>query len=197
MDLFEPLRSFVSSLTEIPLTESIYLANCVRRQSYKKGEFLFQTGQKSDLIGFVAIGLVYTYYCSDTGSLYVKNFAWEGKLISPYTSILLGRPCDFTAVALEDTTLLTITGETLKQLQDRNACWERLSRKCSEALLIQREKREYEALNYRTLERYQAFQEEFAPILRRIPQHLIAAYLGINPVSLSRILNSKSAVAEL
>lgn len=188
MDALKFLQNFFQKITDVPLLEWAYFASQVRIQKFEKGEQLFVAGQSSDLIGFVFKGLAYTYYLSSEGNLYVKNFAWEGKLISPYVPIISGKVANFTAEALENTIILSITGSTLKTLQARHPCWERISRQCTEALLVQREKREYESLVLDNYQRYTAFKSEFAPIVDRIPQHIIAGYLGINPVSLSRVL---------
>lgn len=187
----DSLKFFFNKLTDVPVTEWAYLASQLKIRRYYKGECLFETGEKSELIGYVVKGLVYTYYLTENGNLYVKNFSWEGKLISPYVSIISDKPSAFTAEALEETLVISITGTTLKKLYARHLCWERIGRKCAEALLDQREKREYEALTLDNIERYRSFRQEFKAILDRIPQHIVAGYLGINPVSLSRLLQKK------
>ncbi len=192
MDDRNVLLKFFQNLSDVPISEWAYFLTQIRLQKYKKAETLFKVDEHSDLIGFVVRGLVYTYYLSSSGSLFVKYFAWEGKLISPYVSIIAGKKSSFTAEALSDTTIIYITGETLAKLLKRNVCWERIARKCAESLLMQREKREYESLTMDNLARYESFRNEFQPILDRIPQHIIAGYLGISPISLSRIINKKN-----
>lgn len=169
-----------------------FIAN-LRLVHLKKGEHLFREGEVSNVIGFVTRGLIYTYYNNDDGKIRVKNFAWEGRLISPYAAILEKKPANFSAEAIEPTLVLVLDGRRLEEWQERHVCWERLTRKCAEKIVIERERREFETLAMSYDQRIDSFFEQFAPIIDRIPQYLIAGYLGITPVALSRIRAKKKS----
>lgn len=189
-NFFEKLKKFSSQVAEIPPLEwARFLARLQIRHT-RKGELLFKEGERSNLIGFVAKGLIYTIYQNSDGKERVKNFAWEGRLISPWVSILDGKPASFSAISLEPSYIVAMDGKIFKEeFQNRHICWERFSRACTERVLFEREKREREFLMCSTFERYQEFLIQYRDITERIPQHLIASYLGITPVALSRLLS--------
>ncbi len=164
-------------------------ATKVHTRNLKKGDFLFRQGEISDVIGYVKRGLIYTYYVDQEGKQYVKNFAWEGRLISPYAAIISKSVCQFSGQALEDTTAICLPYKELETLYDKSPAWERIGRKNAEKLLIERELREYQNLCFDTKTKYDAFVDYFHPIKERVPQYIIASYLGVTPVALSRVLN--------
>ena len=92
--------------------------------------------------------------------------------------------------ALTDCSLLVFTYETLQSLYKQSRQWERFGRLIAEYLAIGLEERMTGLLMLSPVERYhQLLQSNKHKILERIPQHYIASYLGITPVSLSRIRN--------
>lgn len=190
MEAIEKLKNFISSVQSVPILEWPYFISQLKIVSLKKGDFLFKENEKSYVVGFVAKGLIHTFYITSEGKQKTKNFAWEGRLISPWVSILEDTAPTFSAQALESTIIVTIDARTLKKLEKKNYCWESLSRKCTEKILKERERREYEFLALSFKERLQAFNHFYEDIIGRIPEYLIASYLGLTPEGLSRIKNS-------
>lgn len=184
--LIDKFKAFIGGITEIPATEWPQLLVSLRVELLEPKQFLFRQGDQYRKISFVAKGLIHSFYTSDAGDLKTKNFSWEGRLIGPWTSMLMNSPAAFSAQALEKTYLITLEMDRLNELQKRHICWERMTRRCLEQILIRRERREYQSLVMNNEDRYRAFLQEFSGIAHRIPQHMIASYLGINQVSLSR-----------
>jgi CRP-like cAMP-binding protein len=187
MNSFEKVQNLISQMTSIPPLEWAYFIRHLKLHHLKKGDYFFREGENSTSIGIVTRGLIYTYYLTEDGKEKTKNFAWEGRLIAPYASIIQGKPANFTAIAIEPTLVVSFDGSQLKEFQRRHPCWERLTRLCAEKILIERELREYEHLTQNNEQRIQSFYNYYEPIIDRIPQYLIANYIGITPVSLSRI----------
>ncbi len=186
--LIAPLEQFVSGLVEISPEEWDAFKENLQVKKLNKGDRLFEQGEESYIVGFVVKGLIHTYFSNADGRTRTKNFAWEGRLISPWTAILNKQVANFTAEALEATQLVYIDVRQLSDIQRRHPFWESLSRRCTESVLAEREKREYENLMLSNLERYQSFKVQYQDILERIPQYLIASYLGMTSVALSRLL---------
>lgn len=187
------LKNFISAFAELPALEWLEFTRALRIRKLNPGEVLFEQGtpySDQNPVGFVLSGLIYTYYTDRAGHEAVKNFAWEGRLIAPYTSLLLKQPISFTAKAWESTWVVTLPFGELNRFYDRHKSWERLGRKAAEKLLIERERREYEMLFLEAKERWMAFTKYYEPIVNRVPQWMIASFIGITPVALSRILNS-------
>ena len=81
----------------------------------------------------------------------------------------------------------------LEMLYESYPGWQRLGRKLIEYYYLIIERREYQFLALSAKERYQQFRSDYPGLEQRISQAQIASYLGINPVTLSRIRSSKAS----
>jgi CRP-like cAMP-binding protein len=82
-----------------------------------------------------------------------------------------------------------------QKLMKNSADWERVGRVIAERTLVDREKREAQLLTLSGTERYQSFRRDFPGLCDRLPQYLIASYLGLTPVALSRIKRKRAKTA--
>jgi CRP-like cAMP-binding protein len=152
-----------------------------------KGESWIDEGKKEQQIGFVLSGNMRHYYTHD-GEEKTTYFYFENHLVSSYFSVLTGQPSRLTIEALTDCRLLVFPYKILVSLYDSSHLWERFGRKLAEYLVLGLEDRMAGLLILTPEQRYlELLQENKKKIIERIPQHLIANYLGITPVSLSRI----------
>ncbi len=173
----------------IPPLEWVALVRCLKVKHIKKDSFFFRQGENVFEIGYVQKGLLYNFYTDEDGNELVKYFISSGKLVAAYSSLILSRPAIASCKALEDTTIITIQYEDLLNLYKRHACWERMGRLGAEEQFVEKEIREYQFLANTASERYNFFVRENPDLINRIPQYLIASFLGISPVSLSRLRN--------
>ena len=151
-----------------------------------KGEYWINEGKKEHQIGFVLSGNMRHFY-TDDGEEKTTYFYFENHLVSSYFSALTGQPSKLTIEALTNCQLLIFPYKVLMTLYDRSHLWERFGRKLAEYLVLGLEDRMAGLLILTPEQRYLQLLQENKRIIERIPQHLIANYLGITPVSLSRI----------
>jgi len=152
-----------------------------------KGEYWIADGKQEHQIGFVISGNMRHYYTHD-GEEKTTYFYFENHLVSSYFSALTGQPSQLTIEALTECQLIIFPYKVLVSLYDSSHLWERFGRKLAEYLALGLEDRMAGLLILTPEARYlQLLQEHKKKIIERIPQHLIANYLGITPVSLSRI----------
>ena len=110
-----------------------------------------------------------------------------------YFSSLTGRPSLVTIEALSAGCCLTFPYAVLVDLFDQRMAWQQFGRRFAEYLAVGLEKRMVSLLLLSPAERYEALLVSGNPnILARVPQHYIANFLGVTPVSLSRIRNRTS-----
>lgn len=152
-----------------------------------KGSLLAEEGKHCECIYFVVRGSCFSYLTDEEGERHVVQFALEGYWISELYSFFSGKRAVYNVEALEDVSVLLLTKENFEKICMRSHRLDRFFR-----LLIQNA---YVALQYRHVmttseeaeARYLEFSRLHPDFVQRVPQYLIASYLGIRPQSLSRI----------
>ncbi|MBI4784039.1 MAG: Crp/Fnr family transcriptional regulator [Oscillatoriophycideae cyanobacterium NC_groundwater_1537_Pr4_S-0.65um_50_18] len=175
------------SLITLPDDEAMKAASLFQACSLKRGEFFVQAGDVPKNIGIVMSGILRLYYVDHEGNEYTKSFCAENSFVAAYSSLLLEQPSRLFIQALEDTKLLTADYAAYRSLSESHPCWQILNCKIAEGLFIKKEKRESALLLDDAKTRYLNFQAEYPHLEPRLKQHHIASYLGITPVTLSRI----------
>lgn len=179
--------SALARMTTIPDEEKQYFLHQLIWKSVKKGQFLVHAGDFCESIYYCETGLFRMFYESEDGTEHIKNFVTDGKLFTDYRSLLTVEPAILSIQALEDSRIALFTKVAMEMLYDRHPCWERFGRKLAEELFIAKSRKERELVELTAEERYRLFQKQYPGLEGRIPQYQIAAFLAINPVSLSRI----------
>ncbi|AIQ71722.1 Crp/Fnr family transcriptional regulator [Paenibacillus graminis] len=162
-----------------------------RTKRIPKGVILIQAGQLVKHAYFCTMGLFRLYYTLQDGREYNVAFTVENDFATSHGAMVMGTPSFFTIEAMEDSAVIEISYDMLKELVDKSHAWERFVCKSVERLYIRKEERERELLYLSAKERYDVFLVKYPGLEHRIPQYHIASYLGITPVSLSRILHSE------
>lgn len=153
----------------------------------KKHAYFALEGKRSDTIGFLLEGSMRHFYTRD-GEEWTTYFYFEHHFVASYISCITGKSSLLSIEALTDCRLLVFSYTVLKKLYDQSHAWERFGRLMAEYLAMGLEERMIGLLMLSPEERYSALlQSDKKKIIERIPQHFIANYLGITPVSLSRI----------
>ncbi|WP_151087193.1 Crp/Fnr family transcriptional regulator [Hymenobacter baengnokdamensis] len=179
------LRRFVPTLTE---AEWQLLAGAVRPAHVARGQHFVQAGNYRPEIALLLQGSCRLYYLRPSGEERTTYFFFENHLLADYLSCLLGQPSQLNIQALTDTDLVVFDYAVLRQLYDECPAYERFGRVLAEYHLLGTDARLTEQLILSPEERYRALLASGkTKILERIPQHLVANYLGVTPVSLSRI----------
>jgi len=172
------------------------LAETLRFKSLKRKEILVQIGEISQDIYFLVEGIV-RFYFEREGDLITNYFSFPGELIGSYASFITGKPSKIGIEALENSQVLILDRKQLDRLsQDPNLAlkMEQMRRKIAEFMIICYEDRVLSFLTHSPEERYLHLLNSNLEVFRKIPQHYIANYLGITPVSLSRIRNRSRGI---
>ena len=163
----------------------------------RKKQYLLQEGDVCKYVAFVEKGLLRSYKVDDKGHEHITQFAFEGWWISDQLSFLTGEPSEYNIDALEDAELLLLSRQAEEQMLERIPKFERFFRILLQNNLIATQKRLVSSLSQTAEERYSeliAACPETMP--NRIPQHMLASFLGITPETLSRIRRQISEKAQ-
>src|SRR5690606_14715294 len=126
-------------------------------------------------------------YLNDKGDRRAIQFAVEGYWITDAASYFSERPASFSIVALEPVRALLLTRENQERLCQEFPLYDRYFRVLLQNTLVHLHERIAKTNSEAACVRYEAFAASSPHFLQRIPQYLIASYLGIAPQSLSRI----------
>ncbi|AOK92266.1 Crp/Fnr family transcriptional regulator [Paenibacillus polymyxa] len=161
---------------------------CVKH--IQQGTVLIETGEPVKHAYFCSEGLFRLFYTLADGREYNVGFSPEDDYVTSYGAMIQGELSTFSIEAMEDSVVIEIPYHVLMELMDTSHMWERFVRKSVERLYIRKEERERELLYLSAKERYHAFLLKYPGLDKRVAQYHIASYIGVSPVSLSRLLRS-------
>ena len=192
MQLEEYLPAFKQQLDKWVVfndEEWAILKNHLQLKTLAKKEHFVQAGEVCQELAFILFGSVRLYHVKD-GEEITGYFCLDNEFISSYRSFLKQEHGGSFIQALESTLLITFSHAAIQQLLANPITaykMERFGRLIAEQLVFCYEDRVQAFVTQTPEERYTALLMSNARVLQHIPQHYLATYLGITPVSLSRI----------
>ncbi|PTS93461.1 Crp/Fnr family transcriptional regulator [Pedobacter sp. HMWF019] len=157
--------------------------------TFKKKDHFAYEGEICNYIGFILSGSVRYYHMKD-GEDITGYFSFEGEFVSSYKSFLTQEKGTGYIQALEPSTLLLIAYNDMQKMLNHSLLaykMEHFGRLVAEHYICCYEERISSFITQSPEERYLNMMLKDRAILLRVPQHYIANFLGITPVSLSRI----------
>ena len=177
---------------EKELSRSFFLTKKLRRKQY-----LLQEGDVCKYVAFVEKGLLRSFTVDDKGHEHITQFAFEGWWIADQVSFLTGEPSEYNIEALEDCELLLLTKQAEDEMLEKIPKFERYFRILLQNNLIATQKRLASSLSQTAEEKYNELISVFPDTLpKRIPQHMLASFLGISPETFSRIRKQMTLKAQ-
>ncbi|WP_242205511.1 Crp/Fnr family transcriptional regulator [Aestuariivivens insulae] len=183
----QPLLDYINK--HVPLTkeeESALLSYIIFRR-YLKGQYIVQQGDICKYECFVLSGCTKTFYMDDEGQEHIIMFSIEDWWASDMGSFISQTPADFNIQCLEDTELVMFPYETIETIYAEIPKLERFFRLIIERAFVASQKRIVRNFSLTAKEQYLYFKEQYPEIEQRIPQYMVASYLGITKEFLSKI----------
>ncbi|MFD2718382.1 Crp/Fnr family transcriptional regulator [Hymenobacter monticola] len=183
-DLFEKylLSKAAFAASELQQIEAV---SVVRR--LRKRQFLLQAGEVWAYNAFVASGCLRTYTVDAKGAEHTLNFAVENWWTGDRQSLTSGQPSGYNIETVEDSTVVLIKDEQFKQLRQEIPTLNELVNDILHRSFLTAQTRIQAAISYSAEEKYRAFLQQYPAFALRIPQHMVASYLGMTTETLSRI----------
>jgi CRP-like cAMP-binding protein len=180
----------------VPITEAEFapLAEALTTRTLRKKEPLLQPGEECRHISFVERGLLRSFTTDAKGHEVVDQFAPEGWWLADLYSFLTHEPATYAIDALEATQVLQLTQQQTQLLLDTMPKFERYFRLLLQNNYIATHRRLTLALGRTAEEKYEALLASTPGIMQRVPQYLVASYLGITPEFLSRMRSRRAKV---
>ena len=185
--MFSLLRAHIEKRVHLTDEEFNITAKYFVPKTIKKHQFLLNEGIVCKHIGFVNSGCLREYTIDSKGIEHIAQFAIKDWWVSDLHSFLSGLPATNNIDALQDSEVLLLEKSAREELLDNCPKMERFFRLLIEANQIATRERITESLGASAEERYLKFIKTYPKLFELVPQNQIASYLGITPVSLSRI----------
>lgn len=180
-------KKFLQAYAEVTDEELLLLLDNLLFREYKKEQFLLRKGQRCKNAFYVQEGLLRFYSIDARGKEHIIQFAPEGWFIGDRSSIFFNEASDYFIDALEDTSVALLDEAFINLLH--KVCL-KLGYHHSSFLhnhVRHLEKRINLLIGATAEERYLNFISQFPNLISRVPQWMIASYLGIAPESLCRV----------
>lgn len=186
MDL-KPLFDYISQHTPLTAEEEEILSSKFKIRKYLKGQFVVQNGDVCRFESFVLSGCLKTFYIDNEGQEHIVMFAIENWWTADLGSFITQTAADYNVQCLENSVLAQLSYEDLQQLYLQIPKLEKFFRIIIQKAFVASQKRLINNLSLPAKERYLQFREQYPQIEQRVPQYMIASYLGITKEFLSKI----------
>ena len=153
----------------------------------KKKEVLLQEGQTCNYNYFVVKGCLRLYYINNKGVEHTTQFALENWWLSDYIAFQTGQPASFYIQAVENSEILAIDHKSLEKLYKLFPCVESYFRVIYQKAYAASQLKAKYFNDYSKEELYNHFSKAYPMFINRLPQYLIASFLGFTPEYLSEI----------
>ncbi|MBT2946478.1 Crp/Fnr family transcriptional regulator [Vibrio anguillarum] len=180
------LDAFLEQLQKNDFTrhEVEQLKQSAKLCSLPSRHIFYHQGEVAKEIFFLLEGICHAVYFTDKGKEFSKQFYWENDWIIGFESLVNQTQSPYQLESLTPCSIMSLPIETLRTWRKNKYS---IYLKLLEIQLMYKENKERFMLLYTPEERYQQFCNSYPNLLERLTDYQIAAYLGITPISLSRI----------
>jgi CRP-like cAMP-binding protein len=187
----EKLEAYLQEVVQLSEEDSRLMSSLATPIRVKKRQLLLKEGAICYHKMFVVTGLMKVYKIGNQGAEHILRFVQENEFMTDLESFLHHTPSKYNVEALETSQVLTWTREQLTKVVTAVPAF----KAWSEQLLLKNFNAGHERLlqhiSTSTEEKYQDFIASFPDIVRRVPLHMIASYLGVSRETLTRIRHAQ------
>ncbi|RQO31266.1 Crp/Fnr family transcriptional regulator [Taibaiella sp. KBW10] len=173
----------------VPITEAEFTGICTyfNQELLQKKEQVLSEGQTCKKKYFVLSGCMRMFFINEKGAEQTTQFAIEQWWLADLFSFIRQQPSSFAIQALEKTEVLSITATAYAQLLNDFPFMETYFRQVYQITAAAAQMRVKFLYGYSKEELYLQFSSNFPEFVQRVPQYLLANYLGCTPEYISEI----------
>jgi CRP-like cAMP-binding protein len=185
--MYEMFFKKVNEKAQLTAAEEEICKGLLVPKKVRKKQYILQEGDVCKYSTFVEKGALRAYTINDRGNEHIVQFAIEGWWISDLYSFITGEPSVYNIDVLEDAELLLLSNPAQEELIQKVPKFEHYQRLLVQGAYIALQRRLVVSLSQSAEEKYIQLTTNYPDIIQRVPQHMVASYLGITPETLSRI----------
>ncbi len=189
---FDVLRSYLAARASFSEADFDIIRSSFLFKPLAAGDFLQRGGDVARFAAFIARGCLRSYVIDAKGKEHIVQFAPETWWLADSTSLNNGTPSPYFFEAIEESEVLLIDGPSHLSLVDRVTPYAAAFRNGLQRHAAAKDQRIVSALSATAEERYLEFLRVYPSIALRVPQAMLASYLGMTPETVSRIRKALS-----
>jgi CRP-like cAMP-binding protein len=192
MEEFLPIIQNVERHILLTDEEKAYFTSLLRIVKVKKKQLIAQPDFVCKYKTFIVKGALRCYLMAGEGQEHTVTLAIEDYWIAEYYSYIHQVPATLYLEAMEDSTLIQIDYNAEQLLMETYPKFERFFRIISQRSLASLQQRMLSNLSKTAEERLAEFESKYPKIVARVPQYILASYLGFSSEFLSKIRNNRA-----
>jgi len=193
---FEMFNQFITKYVEFTDAELVEFNKKCTKVEFAKGDIIIKAGEVQNSLYFITKGIIRNYVENNKGEIKIYNFRSENMTVTGYApynyednlKALVNVDC------LEDCVLIKVPFEAINYVINNMKLGDRLGRFMAEAHVVQMLHYVLQRDTKTIIERLDSIDKSFPNIHQRVPQYMIASYLGITPVHLSNLKKRRKSV---
>lgn len=183
----EQIRQVMKQMIKVSEDELNGFLDKAITKTFKRQEVISRPSTVPNEIFFINKGIIRVSITDNEGTEHTIHFALENQFIADYSNFIQRQPSIYSLQTLEETEVIILPRATIDWGYNNLTEGQKMGRLIAEYYFIYQDDR-IKNLYVRTpKERYDSITEVFPNIHNRVPQHMIASYLGITPIHLSRL----------
>lgn len=183
----QQIRQVIKQMIAISELELDGLLKGSTVKKFKRQEIMNKPNLIPNEIFFINKGILRVLITDKEGVEHTIHFALENQFIADYASFILQQPSFYTLQAIEEVEAIILPRSAIDWGYQHLKEGDKLGRLIAEYYFIYQDNRIKNTYVRTPKERYEMMTEVFPNIYNRVPQHMIASYLGITSVHLSRL----------
>jgi len=185
--MYDFFLNSIKKYVPLPEDQASLVISKMQFRKVRKKQWLITPGDYCKAEYFVNKGCFRAYYVDDQGHEHIIKFATEGWWITDIESLYHNIPANTYIEALEDGEVIIFPRETMEELLDSIPQLNKYFRLVYQKGLANTSSRILRTISQTAAEHYRIFLEQYPGIEQRVPQYMIAAYLGVTPEFFSKV----------
>ena len=183
----EEFKTYLQKRVAITDDQFSLISDKLKVKTFDKNEMILMSGEVSSQGYFVLSGLLRSYSIDSKGKAHVIQFAPEQWWLSERNGMFFNEPSEFFIDAIEPTKAVSMPKDFINEAALHVPCMNDLNSTMLNNSIRFMQRRINMLLSATAEERYLNFIQLYPNLTLRVPQWMIASYLGITPESLSRV----------
>ncbi|MGN6398185.1 MAG: Crp/Fnr family transcriptional regulator [Mucilaginibacter sp.] len=192
MDRYDELRKALSVNLSVTDEQWATISGFYKPLTARRNEILLEKGKISQYMYFIAKGCLRILLIDDAGQEATRFLMFEGQMGTAFPSFVLKQPSKASIQCVEPSEMLVIGYNDYQRLIDEMPGWETMTRLNLERAYIDAIERIESLITMDARERYDILLKQNPIIVQRLPNKIVADYLGISQETLSRLKSLRS-----